>query len=33
MEGRLRLGGDLRAVIDRAGDLAAMDDLFASVRA
>ena len=33
MEGRLRLGGDLRAVIDRAGDLASIDDLFASVRA
>jgi hypothetical protein len=33
MEGRLRLGGDLRAVIDRASDLASLDDLFASVRA
>ncbi|MFL6205049.1 MAG: SCP2 sterol-binding domain-containing protein [Acidimicrobiales bacterium] len=33
MQGRLRLGGDLRAVIDRAGELAAIDDLFASARA
>lgn len=33
MEGRLRLGGDLRAVIDRAGILAAIDDVFASTRA
>ena len=33
MEGRLRLGGDLRAVIDRAGALAAIDDIFATVRA
>jgi predicted lipid carrier protein YhbT len=33
MEGRLRLGGDLRAVIDRAGALAAIDDLFAGARA
>ncbi|MEO7571798.1 MAG: SCP2 sterol-binding domain-containing protein [Acidimicrobiales bacterium] len=33
MEGRLRLGGDLRAVIERAGDLAAIDDVFATVRA
>ena len=33
MQGRLRLGGDLRAVIDRAGELAAIDDVFASVRA
>jgi SCP-2 sterol transfer family protein len=33
MQGRLRLGGDLRAVIDRAAELAAVDDLFASVRA
>ena len=33
MEGRLRLGGDLRAVIDRAGALAAVDDVFAAARA
>ena len=33
MQGRLRLGGDLRAVIDRAGELAAIDDVLASVRA
>ena len=33
MQGRLRLGGDLRAVIERAGELAAIDDVFASVRA
>ncbi len=33
MDGRLRLGGDLRAVIERAGDLAAIDDVFATVRA
>lgn len=33
MQGRLRLGGDLRAVIDRAAELAAIDDLFASARA
>ncbi len=33
MDGRLRLGGDLRAVIDRADELAAIDDVFASVRA
>ena len=33
MQGRLRLGGDLRAVIDRAGELAAIDDVFASARA
>jgi predicted lipid carrier protein YhbT len=33
MEGRLRLGGDLRAVIDRAGALAAIDDVFAGARA
>ena len=29
MEGRLRLGGDLRDVIRRAGALAALDDVFA----
>jgi len=33
MQGRLRLGGDLRAVIDRAGELGAIDDLLGSVRA
>ena len=33
MQGRLRLGGDLRAVIDRAADLASLDDVFARVRA
>jgi hypothetical protein len=33
MQGRLRLGGDLRAVIDRAGELSAIDDVFASARA
>ena len=33
MQGRLRLGGDLRAVIDRAGELAAIDDVFAGARA
>jgi hypothetical protein len=33
MQGRLRLGGDLRSVIDRASDLAALDDVFARVRA
>ena len=33
MQGRLRLGGDLRTVIDRAAELAAIDDLFASARA
>jgi len=33
MQGRLRLGGDLRAVIDRASELAAIDDVFASARA
>jgi hypothetical protein len=33
MQGRLRLGGDLRSVIDRAGELAAIDDVFASARA
>ena len=33
MQGRLRLGGDLRTVIDRAGELAAIDDVFASIRA
>jgi hypothetical protein len=33
MQGRLRLGGDLRAVMDRAGELAGIDDVFASIRA
>ncbi len=33
MQGRLRLGGDLRAVIDRATDLASVEDVFARVRA
>jgi putative sterol carrier protein len=33
IEGRLRLGGDLRAVIDQAGALAAIDDVFAATRA
>ena len=32
MDGRLRLGGDLRSVLARAGDLAAIDDAFAAVR-
>jgi predicted lipid carrier protein YhbT len=33
LDGRLRLGGDLRAVIDRAGALATIDDVFAATRA
>jgi len=33
MGGRLRLGGDLRPVIGRAGALAAIADVFAGVRA
>ena len=33
MQGRLRLGGDLRAVIDRAGELEAIGDVLGSVRA
>ncbi|MEQ1787900.1 MAG: SCP2 sterol-binding domain-containing protein [Acidimicrobiales bacterium] len=33
IEGRLRLGGDLRSVIDRASALAAIDDVFAAARA
>ena len=33
MQGRLRLGGDLRAVIERASELAAIDDVFAGTRA
>jgi alkyl sulfatase BDS1-like metallo-beta-lactamase superfamily hydrolase len=33
IEGRLRLGGDLRGVIERAGALVAIDDVFAAARA
>jgi len=33
IEGRLRLGGDVRAVLDRAGILASIDDVFAATRA
>jgi hypothetical protein len=33
IDGRLRLGGDLRALIDRAASLVAVDDLFAAARA
>jgi putative sterol carrier protein len=33
MDGRLRLGGDLRSVLARAGDLAVLDDAFAATRA
>lgn len=33
IEGRLRLGGDLRAVIERAGRLVDLDDVFAAARA
>ncbi len=33
MDGRLRLGGDLRAAMQGLGALAAVDDLFASTRA
>jgi hypothetical protein len=33
MQGRLRLGGDLRAVIERSAALAAIDDVFAGARA
>lgn len=32
MAGRLRVGGDLRKVLDRAGGLAALGDVFAGVR-
>jgi putative sterol carrier protein len=32
MAGRLRMGGDLRAVLDRSQDLTALDDVFASAR-
>lgn len=33
IEGRLRLGGDLRAVIERSGSLVAVEDVFAAARA
>jgi alkyl sulfatase BDS1-like metallo-beta-lactamase superfamily hydrolase len=33
IEGRLRLGGDLRALIDRAGALATIDDVLGAARA
>ena len=33
MQGDLRLGGDLRAVIDRAGALAAISDVLVAARA
>ena len=33
MQGRLRLGGDLRAVIERAVELASIDDVLAGARA
>lgn len=33
MSGRLRVGGDIRRVIDRTRDLALLDDLFAPTRA
>lgn len=33
IEGRLRLGGDLRAVLQGAGILATIDDVFAAARA
>ena len=33
IEGRLRLGGDLRSILDRAGSLASIDDVFAAARA
>ena len=33
IEGRLRLGGDLRAVIERAGALVQLHDMFAAGRA
>jgi putative sterol carrier protein len=32
MAGRLRIGGDLRAVLEQAGALATMADVFATVR-
>lgn len=33
MAGRLRIGGDLREVMERARELGALDDLFAKARA
>lgn len=33
MSGRLRVGGDLRRVLERAGALAALGDVFAAARA
>lgn len=33
MAGRLRVGGDLRAVLQRGADLSALEDVFATVRA
>ncbi|MEO7428965.1 MAG: SCP2 sterol-binding domain-containing protein [Acidimicrobiales bacterium] len=33
IEGRLRIAGDLRKVMDRARELATLDDVFASARA
>lgn len=33
MAGRLRVGGDVRLVIDRAREIQSLDDLFASARA
>ena len=33
LAGRLRVGGDLRAVMDRSRELAAVSDVFASARA
>lgn len=33
MDGRMRLGGDLRAVLERAEVLAGLDDVFAATRA
>ena len=32
MEGRLRIGGDLRGAVDRALDLARLEDVFAAAR-
>jgi putative sterol carrier protein len=32
MEGRLRVGGDLRAVVEQARDLAILDDVFRAAR-
>ncbi|MGK2946946.1 MAG: SCP2 sterol-binding domain-containing protein [Acidimicrobiales bacterium] len=33
LDGRLRLGGDITALLDRAGAVGAVDDLFGAVRA